>query len=527
MINENTNVLEAPYSLATLSQATGNPMLDLGYQCCDMRPYFKYSNGNKVYYITVYPSNIVSQVLNVYEKTTKNIDGEDYDAMSYVGTTTSANTQTITFDNVEYTYQNQYENIRGFYTNKWAKYKPINSGGETELVISEDDSKDDFVKANCGLELTLTEVPTAGATNYDSLIETMLDDLNNGRFKWIYRPPSIKNNDWFRMTDFLGYNNKTVNPFYMEYPGGIGPTVGGIRDIYIDTKEDTADVKVLIGEYKKNELPANNVTTSCLPDYFKKEHALGLIYSGGNGFEFIDPVDDKGTFKYPLLSGESVEIPFNVKIGSTYNIGAYLINKDYGDSGYYLPVKPLNLKFKRIPDVIRVDYDYYVDGPKDLVIRVTITRNGSVWWWGVHRPDDYVYGVRTVTNYPSYTDHPLICWAKKDSEAQYNNIGNDNREERELVKGGVTYEWNGCSEPNTQSGIDNPIFEVPHLYGVDSLTVYFRFVELKDAIYPTKNSIGDVYIQGNLLINIQGSNYRTQEIKLGREIFEDPKVGWL
>lgn len=527
MLNESTGVLEIPFNLVSLSKATGNPMLDLGYQCCDMRPYFKYSDGNKVYYTTVYPSNIVSQVLNVYEKTTKNIDGEDCDAMLYVGTTTSANTQTITFDNVEYTYQNQYENIRGFYTNKWAKYKPIKYGGETELTVSEDNSKDDFVKNNCGLELTLTEVPTAGATNYDSLIERMLEDLNNGRFKWIYRPPNTKDNNWFRMTDFIGYNSKTENPFYMEYPGGIGPTVDGIRDIYIDTKDDNVSVSVLIGEYKENELPTNNITTSCLPTYFKREHAIGLIYSGGNGYEFVDPVDDKGNFKYPLLSGDSVEIPFNVRMNSTYNIGAYLINKDSGDSGYYLPVKPLNLRFKKIPDAVKVDYDYYVDRTKDLVIRVVITRNGDNWWWGVHRPDDYVKGVRTVTMNPSYTDMPLICWIKKGSSAQYENLGNDNPEERELTKDDVSYNWNGFSEVNTQLGVTTPIYEVPALYGVDSLVVYFRFVELKDVIYPAKNSIDDVYIQGNLLINIQGSNYRTQEIKLGREIFEDPKVGWL
>ena len=525
MLNESTEVLEIPYNLSTLSQATNNPMLDLGYQCCDMRPYFEYSDGTVVYYTTVHPTNIASQKINVYEKTTKNVDGENYSAMTYVGTTTSADLYSIVYNDTTYTYQNKHENIRGFYINKWAKYKPIQSEKESELIISEDNTIDEFVKNNCGLDLALTEVPTSGATNYDNLIESMLDDMNNGRFKWIYRPPSVELGNWFRMTDFIGYNRKAKNPFYMEYPRGIGPTIDGIKEVYLDTKEDTATVKILIGEYKKSELPINNITSDCLPRYFKKDNALGVIYSSSNGFEFVDPVDGSGMFKYPLVQGKSVEIPINIRIGNTYNIGAYLVNKDSGDSGYYLPVKPLNLKFLKIPDIVKIEYWGEVSNTKDLVIKIKVTRNGNTWWWGVHRPNDYIYGIRTVTNVPAYSDHPFICWIKKNRSAEYINSGNDSPEERKLIKDNIEYTWNGYSEINTQLGVINPIQAVPQLYNTDYLFLEIRFVELKDVIVPMKNSIDDIYIEGNLLIDVDGNRYQTKNIRLDKEIFED--VGWI
>lgn len=111
-------ILEVPYNLITLSKTTGNPMLDLGYQCTDSRPYFRYINGDTSYYTTVNPINLTLQVIPVYEKYMKNVDGQELPAMNYIGTTTATTIDSITYENVVYNYTGEIENIRGFYINK-------------------------------------------------------------------------------------------------------------------------------------------------------------------------------------------------------------------------------------------------------------------------------------------------------------------------------------------------------------------------------------------------------------------------
>ena len=534
MINEITGVLEEPYNLATLSRATSNPILCAGYQCCDLYPYFKYINNTTTFYTMISPERLNSQIVNVYEKYTKNVDGIDYDAMRYIGKTTAANIDSITFDGRIYSYTGEHENIRGFYVNKWAIYKPINTGNEKELKQSSDFDKDDFVQNNCGLEIRLTPVPTSGATNFDDLIASMLEDLKNKKFFWIYNPPKPEK-DWFRMTDFLGYNRKAKNPFYMDIFNTIGPINDGVKDIYCDTKESTYTTKVTIGEHSKDRLPKNNVSMETLPTYFKNLHALGLIYegSGGVGYGFVDPYnpEDKESegFLYPLSPGGEVEIPLTVRMGSTYSIGAFLINKDYGDSGFYLPISPLNVRFLKIPDIVNVSFNYYAEG-KNLVIVATATRNGNTWWWGTHRPNASVIEARTVVNYAPFEDLPIQMYTKKGSSQQWENEANDDYTERYLIKSGSQFEWNGCEEEHTQAGLTTPIAEIPPLTGTESCTFYFTFVELKDSVYistemNTPGTYSDVKIEGNLYLGTADSGYRTQMLTLGREVFEE--IGWL
>ena len=536
MINEETGVLETPYNLATLSKATNNPILDLGYQCCDMRPYFKYSNGTTDYYIAIHPNNVVSGTINVYEKVLKNIDGKEYDAMVYVGVTSSTSKNSIVYENKTYQYKNISENIREFFINKWSKYKPIDVGTAHDIQRSDSIEEDFFVRNNCGIEILSTNIPFAGAVNHDSLINSMMEDMNNGRFKWLYVPPKPYGTSWFRMTDFIGYNKNAINPFYMDIFNTIGPVNNGVKDIYCDTKEDTYSIKVSLGEYDKEVLPINNITTECLPLYFKKASSLGLVFKIDNGrdFGFIDPYDPNNKesedgFLYPLIPGQEVEIPLNVKINSTYNIGAFLINKDSGDTGYYFPVKPLNVRFLSIPDIVKVDFNYYAEG-KDLIIAATVTRKGDTWWWGTHRPDASIVKTRTVTNYAPYNDLPIQMYTKKASSLQWENEANDALDERYLSKNGVNYEWNGCENINSQAGIENPIDTIPDVKGMESVIFYFTFIELKDSNYIVEEKrhpgiYSDVKIEGNLYLNTIDSGYRTQKITLDRKVFED--IGWL
>lgn len=535
MINEETNVLETPYNLVTLSQVTGNPMLDLGYQCCDMRPFFKYTNGNSIIFTTVHPNNLANQVVNVYEKYTKTVDGIEYDSMQYIGNTTATTFSNITYEGNIYNYTNTHENIRGFFINKWARYKPIQHNKIDELnSFIEGKDTDDFINNNCGLTLLQVPIPTSGGpmSEKEGLILNMINDLKAGNFFWTYNPP--KEGNWFRMTDFIGYNNKAKNPFYMEYVGGIGPTSNGIRDIYIDTKDNTYEIKITLGEEKEMFLPENNVTTECLPTYFKQLHALGLVYEGtGVGLGFVDPYDpeDKTSegFLYPLRAGESVDIPLTIRVGATYSIGAFLINKDSGDSGYYFPVNPLVLSFKRIPNLVQVSFNYYAQG-KDLVITATATRNGSSWWWGVHRPDASIIEARTVTKYAPFDDLPLQVLTRKATSQQLENEAEDDRIERVAIKDGQEYEWNGCGNVHTQSGITTPISTIPPVVGSESITFQFRFTELKDAGFISSEitrpgSFAEIKIEGTLYLATKGSGYRTQTLSLGREVFEE--IGWL
>ena len=43
------------FSIARLAAVTGNPMYDVGSQCSDTRPYFKFTSGSAVYYTTLHP----------------------------------------------------------------------------------------------------------------------------------------------------------------------------------------------------------------------------------------------------------------------------------------------------------------------------------------------------------------------------------------------------------------------------------------------------------------------------------------
>lgn len=532
MINETTQVLEGPFNLATLSRVTNNPMMDVGYQCSDCRPYFKYARGTDIIYITIHPNNLRSQSINVYRKGTKNLDGRDYDSMTYVGNATattqqtSSSTSTVTFGGSVYTWSGEFENIRGFYINKWAKYKPIQYGTEQDLRRTIEGSEiDDFVTHNCGLTIEYKDVPTPGASpNTNSRISAMLSDMKAGNFFWIYNPPTDSN--WFRMTDFVGYNKTTRNPFFIEYVGGIGPIVEGVQEIYVDSTQDTVEVKITVGEESEVMLPANNVTTECLPTYFKREHGIGIVYEGRTT-GFVDPFDpDSNDFLYPLAPGKSVQIPITITVGFDYTIGAYLMNKDSGDTGYYMPVKPLVLRFVRIPDLLMFDFSYYADR-HDLVILATATRRGNTWWWGVHRADTAIVSARTVTNGGTFADLPVQVYSKKGNSQQWTNEANDDRAQRKVTKNGVDYEWNGCKDVNTQAGVDVPKSEIPAVIGTESITFVFRFVDLKDSEFVSSGHPEDyeVKIEGNLYLNTNDSGFRTQMMTLGKEVFEE--IGWI
>ena len=208
MINEETNVLESPYNLVTLSQVTGNPMLDLGYQCCDMRPYFEYKNNNNYYYTNIHPTNISSQIINVYQKNKIIRDRVEWDSMKYIGTTTSTINNSIVYDGTTYVFTGNVINIRGFFINKWSLVKPISSNIISELnkeYINPNTSQErkeyggEFKGSDSQNDLGIIYGLKAGTNTWNN--------LHNCAWAYVGLPNPSKG-DWFRMLDFNGYNPK-------------------------------------------------------------------------------------------------------------------------------------------------------------------------------------------------------------------------------------------------------------------------------------------------------------------------------
>lgn len=111
------------FSVARLAAVTGNPMYDVGYQCSDTRPYFKFTSGSAVYYTTLHPKHATTaKTVSVYSKGAQR---EGYDTMQYVGTGSQTGS-TLTYGGVTYTNSGYAsESIRAFAVNRWAKYKPF------------------------------------------------------------------------------------------------------------------------------------------------------------------------------------------------------------------------------------------------------------------------------------------------------------------------------------------------------------------------------------------------------------------
>lgn len=121
-----------PEALRTIARATTNGKLDVGYQCSDSHPYFRF-NLVDVLYTRHHPNNVKKSVtVTVYEKTTKVVDGVTYDAMEQVGTGVQ-NGSSLTYGGDTYTADGTFLNIREHKVNKWSECKPILATGREDI----------------------------------------------------------------------------------------------------------------------------------------------------------------------------------------------------------------------------------------------------------------------------------------------------------------------------------------------------------------------------------------------------------
>jgi len=430
MINEKTGILEIPYNLVTLSKVTGNPMLDLGYQCCDMRPFFPYNSNDETYYTIVHPKNLTSQVINVYKKYIKNVDGIDYVAMKYVGTTTETTENTITYKGTVYVYQDIHENVRGFFINKWARYKPIQHGKFSELT------EEDRILNSYGLAARPIEFEYGTALGS----QNMLEELKQGKTYWYYEAPT--EGDWCRQTDFIGYYPKAKSPFFLElaYNQPHHKDDEGVSVLYVSNKyQNTYDLDIRIGSEPSEGVGSpslnwhditavfgmydENVTDFTDPENFEniaefyEDKGYGLVYFNGKNYKWTpvywedlaspedNPENKKGAI-YPICSyiphntdeGEPAKlqqdhvIPINVQTEKVIEVGGVICNSLQGRGNFYHPTAPLRLKVRAVPDIVKAKVNYYANGP-DFIVEVILQRNGAEWWWGVNQKDTDVTGI--------------------------------------------------------------------------------------------------------------------------------------
>ena len=293
MINEETKILEIPYNLVTLSKATGNPMLDLGYQCCDKRPYFEYKNGNNYYYTNIHPINISSQIINVYQKEKRIIDRIEWDSMKYIGTTTNTRSNTIVYEDTTYTFTGVVINIRGFFINKWSLVKPISSNVINELNKTYVYPNTSYQREEYGGEFKGGDTQNDLGIIYGLKAGTNTwNNLHNCAWAYVGLPDPNKG-DWFRMLDFNGYNPKAK------------PSLEGFSEELLNIKKIyTSDDYPLNVSWYNNGVDGTNVDI------------LKCVNITGNSL--------KNYYPCILISGEDVSLEDNIK--TTWCRA--LINKD-------------------------------------------------------------------------------------------------------------------------------------------------------------------------------------------------------
>lgn len=575
MINEKTRILEIPYNLVTLSKATGNPMIDLGYQCSDMRPFFKYQNGNVVYYTNVNPKLGFLQNISVYEKYIKNIDGVNYDAMRYIGITTATTASTITFNDIIYTYSNTYENIRMFYINKWARYKPIAKIGDyRELTL------DQRLGSNGGL--TVKNISTT-LSPYDKTedVETILNELSNGSFYWTYNPP-VPNEDWMRMTDFEGYYPLAESPFFLEFetaphliengcnifyynPGINNITTGNIK-IHLGAKSAGIATSPNLNWYDFNEvfkditaqgeevLDFTNLTDAQMQMLANRydDMGYGLALFDGKEYKMVaNRSQDKATPFYPVLQyvpensaegiasylqqSQIIEVPVTAK--NTCVVGGVIDNLYQGKGLFYLPCNPLKFRLEPIPDLLHFSLNDIEATGHDLIVSVTVVRNGNNYWWGVRNPDITVKEIQIIKNESESVDWGVYLQSYKlsnrnDVQSMYTSEG-----ARKIIYNGNDVEWNGCR--NTHGGgssgglapIGTPIAAVPNIMNSDSFKLVFELGGVKESPYFSDLQNGErKFSEPELMIfmNVVTNGHGTIKEKITLTITEDmfKTIGW-
>ena len=222
--NGTTHTVTSPLGLGTVANYTKNPILDVGYQCKDARPYFAFKYSTTTYYIRVHPNNLtVGDQIGMYAASTITKFGITYTKMtrqSGKGTVaTVGSSATITYSGNTYAYDST-SDVDVFLNklNPWSFYKPYEFTGlvDTEYgqtrcndLDNNTSNWDNIIRSQnirCGFNYN---IDSSSNTNvYCSRYDMALDNAHATNSVWNYTRPSTI----FRLTDFIGYNKNAVCP---------------------------------------------------------------------------------------------------------------------------------------------------------------------------------------------------------------------------------------------------------------------------------------------------------------------------
>ena len=229
--NGTTHTITNPLGLGQVANYTKNPILDVGYQCKDARPYFAFINSSTTYYIRIHPDNLVlNDDVSMYSASSITKYGVTYTKMTRLsgnGTVTAiGSSATISYNNRTYTYTAA-NNVDVFLNklNPWSFYKPYelnNEYGETRCsdLTNNTTNWDTEIKGSVikyGFDLSGdTESTSTINTNVVCFSTTQLFNkaaYTEGHWKYI-RPSTV-----FRLTDFIGYNKNAKCQFGRDLTG--------------------------------------------------------------------------------------------------------------------------------------------------------------------------------------------------------------------------------------------------------------------------------------------------------------------
>lgn len=221
--NGTTHTVTNPLGLATVANYTRNPILDVGYQCKDCRPYFAFKYSTTTYYIRVHPNNLTAgNQIGIYAASTITKFGVTYTKMtrqSGKGTVATVGpSATITYNGHTYAYDSTGD-VDVFLNklNPWSFYKPYEFTGLTDTEYGQTRCSDldnntsywdNIIKSasvTYGFNYSRTNDNTRILCN-DWL--TTLNNANATNSYWNYTRPSTI----FRLTDFIGYNKNAKCP---------------------------------------------------------------------------------------------------------------------------------------------------------------------------------------------------------------------------------------------------------------------------------------------------------------------------
>lgn len=177
-----------PLSLARVARVTGNPMLDVGFQCLGERPYFRFPGAG---YTTLHPDRCTAPTeVTVYSFAYAFPSGDK--ALTVLGRGTQDG-GSLSFGSATGQWDGSFETFRSGEVNRWAKCKPIRQPKTGDL--SDAERRGSLADRNDGFWYGVRIAAPAGSYAL----------IHDADFEY-RRPRGPEYGEPFRLSDFSGYD---------------------------------------------------------------------------------------------------------------------------------------------------------------------------------------------------------------------------------------------------------------------------------------------------------------------------------